>query len=416
MGKTLDVTKYRSIRSRAFVSGIIVYICAGLIFAWSIFVTPLEEAFGWDRSQTSNVFTISIITMSTGCMVGSKIIKRFSSKVAISLGALSMCLGLILSSNISSIWGLYICYGVFCGLGAGLAYNATISTIQRWFPDKVGLVSGALLMCYSMGSMILSTVSSWLIVTVGWRWTFRLIGIVFGCIIALFAQFIFMPSQEQYDYIVEDTAGQAESGRKKVVVQEEPGIEVDMKGMFRRKSWWLYFTWCVLVTAVGLGGIGHAATISYEISDSLVMATFVTSMVSICNGVGRLIFGAVYDRVARRKVMRFINCIYIAAPLIICAAMLTHSVPLVILGCPLIGFAYGGTAITNSLIIRKFYGNKYYAENFGVLNFSGALSAFIGPSVVGLIQVSTGTYATVMMYFVALAVVSFVIQHFIKKA
>ena len=138
-------------------------------------------------------------------------------------------------------------------------------------------------------------------------------------------------------------------------------------------------------------------------------------MVSICNGVGRLIFGAIYDRAARRKVMRFINLIYITAPIIICLAMVTHSVPLVIIGCPLIGFAYGGTAITNSLIIRKFYGNEHYAENFGVLNFSGGLSAFIGPSVVGLIQVNTGTYATVMIYFVVIAIGSFIIQHFIKK-
>ena len=98
------------------------------------------------------------------------------------------------------------------------------------------------------------------------------------------------------------------------------------------------------------------------------------------------------------------------------AGQIKHLLAIVENWCKRIGFAYGGTAITNSLIIRKFYGNKYYAENFGVLNFSGALSAFIGPSVVGLIQVSTGTYATVMMYFIAIAAISFVIQHFIKKA
>ena len=413
-GNFTEYAGYRSKRMKALIAGMIGYISIGLIYAWSIFVTPLEGEFGWDRSQTSTVFTISITGMAFGCVVGSRLISKYTSRLAIRIAAACMCVGLLLSSNISSLPGLYICYGIFCGFGVGIVYNVNISTIQRWFPEKLGFVSGVLLMCYGMGSMLLGTFSSWMIYTFGWRVTFRLIGIIFGGVIAVCAHWILMPSVHQYQYIVKDTTSKISNKGRQAVLGEK-GIEVGISGMLRRKSWWLYFSWCVLITALGLGTISHAATFALEIEDSVVMATFITGLISICNGVGRVAFGGLYDWIARRKVMMTISLIVIAAPLIMFAAMAGKNMTILAAGCAVLGLGYGAVCTTSSFFIRKFYGDTNYPANFSVLNFSGILSALLGTSVAGAMQVELGSYTYVMLYFAGLAVLAFAAQLFIRK-
>lgn len=405
---------YGSYRIQALVSGMLIYISIGLIYAWSIFVTPLEGEFGWDRSQTSNVFTVCIIAMAFGCVAGSKLIKKHTSRLAMRIAALCMCVGLFLSSGISTLTGLYVCYGVFCGFGAGIVYNVNISTIQRWFPDKLGFVSGLLLMCYGSGSMVLGTFSSWMIATFGWRVTFRLIGIIFCGIIAIAAHWILMPSQGQYDYIVADTSSRMKSAARREIMDEK-GLEVDVYGMIRRPSWWLYFANCVLITGVGLGTVSHAATISLEISSSIAVATLITGLISVCNGGGRVIFGGLYDRMPRRKVMHAIGLTVIAGALIMAGALAVKQIVILAAGGAVLGLGYGGLCTTNSFFMRKFFGDENYAGNFSLLNFSGILSALIGPSVAGMMQVHFGSYTLVMVYFAGLALAAFIAQSFIRR-
>ena len=114
----------------------------GLIYAWSLFVDPLEAEFGWDRSATSVVFTLSIITFCAGMLVAGALEERTSPRTVMLITAACLGLGLIASAFTESLPFIYATYGVLVGAGVGLGTDVVMSVTLKWFPDKQGLASG----------------------------------------------------------------------------------------------------------------------------------------------------------------------------------------------------------------------------------------------------------------------------------
>lgn len=90
----------------------------GVLYAWSIFVVPLEQAFGWQRPETSLTFTFMITFFSLGMFAGGKLL-RFGPARAVQIGGALLCVGLLWASRIDSVIGLYLSYGVVSGFGIG---------------------------------------------------------------------------------------------------------------------------------------------------------------------------------------------------------------------------------------------------------------------------------------------------------
>ncbi len=165
------------------VIGIVLFLFLGLLYAWSLFIVPLEKEFGWTRTQTSLIFTISIIFFCLGGIAGGFITGRKSPGFTILISAVLLLCGFAASSQIKSLTAIYITYGVISGFGIGLSYNAVISTVTRWFPEKPGVISGFLLMGFGLGGMLLGSTANSLIKAIGWRETFLLLGVAFGVIV-----------------------------------------------------------------------------------------------------------------------------------------------------------------------------------------------------------------------------------------
>ncbi len=151
----------------------------GLIYAWSLFAAPLEEAFNWSRSQTSITFSISMITFCLGSIISGIALKKYRPGNILLISAILFLIGFFGASCITNIWGLYLSYGVLCGLGVGLSYNAILSTIPKWYPGAGGFVTGTLLMGMGLGSLILGTVVKRIIDVLVWVMTFRILAVVF---------------------------------------------------------------------------------------------------------------------------------------------------------------------------------------------------------------------------------------------
>lgn len=203
----------------------------GLIYAWSVFRVPLEQEFGWSKSGTSLTFSISMIMFCLGGLISGVLTARKGMRTTLILAAVLLASGFGLASQITSLMGIYLTYGGMAGLGVGLGYNAVISTIMRWFPDKQGLVSGIALMGFGFGAMILGTAGASLIVLAGWRMTFLLIAASYAVVIAL-AIVILRPPDADF------TAALSESLPKGKAAREEIGWQ----DMLRRRSFWLFFS------------------------------------------------------------------------------------------------------------------------------------------------------------------------------
>ena len=227
----------------------------GLIYAWSLFVDPLEAEFGWDRSATSVVFTLSIITFCAGMLVAGALEERTSPRTVMLITAACLGLGLIASAFTESLPFIYTTYGVLVGAGVGLGTDVVMSVTLKWFPDKQGLASGAMLMGFGGGTMLLSPVVTTMLGTLGWRLTFGALGVIFVVLVGAGAFIMKLPTPEYVRPLLE-------KARQNATV-----AAVDMTGgqMVRTPTFWVFMVYLMLVTCGGLALISQAVPAAMEL-------------------------------------------------------------------------------------------------------------------------------------------------------
>lgn len=386
------------------VVGIILFLFLGLLYAWSLFIAPLEKDFGWTRTQTSLIFTISIIFFCLGGIAGGFITGRKSPGFTILVSAVLLLCGFAASSQINSLIAIFITYGVISGFGIGLSYNAVISSVTRWFPEKPGVISGFLLMGFGLGGLLLGSTANEFIKIMGWRETFLLLGIAFGIIVFIGSRILKFPPS---DYVFPAAATKAKTGIQ--------GMEIDSSLMLKRPTFWIYLVWSVLSTALGLAMIGHAAPFAKDLNTTAELAAFGVGMISVCNGLGRVTLGAICDKIGLKKTMIIINTTYIIAFVFLVAALMNQSTTFLLVGFAFIGLSYGGVPTMNTVFVNSFYGKKYFPQNLGLVNTSLIGAAILGPYVAGTLHTASGSYLSTMYAMGIFAIVALGVNFLIKK-
>jgi OFA family oxalate/formate antiporter-like MFS transporter len=376
----------------------------GLIYGWSVFVTPLETEFSWVRSQTSLVFTFSMSSFCIGGFISGLILKRRSAQFVLRMSAVCMLSGFFLSSRVSSLWGIYLSYGVLCGLGVGFGYNAIVGTVAKWFPEKPGLCSGLLLSGYGLGGLLLGTGAAVLISAYGWRTTFLLFCVLFSSVLVVGSLLLRPPTSEEEQTLPKRQL--SESDEKGMTPREAA----------RRPSFWLLFFWALLLVAVGFSVIGQAVPFAAEAGATAAVATLASGLISVCNGLSRLLFGSLFDKLGRKKTMLLDTAVLAASIPVLYAASRFSSVPLVIAGFLLLGTGYGGVPALVASSTNHMYGVKYYALNYGAITLHILPAALLGPILSGNIRMIYGSYAPLFPILLILCVPAAVLAASIKKA
>ena len=340
----------------------------GLIYAWSNFSRPLEAHFGWLRSETSNVFTLSIVTFCLGGLCGGILIRKISAAWILRLSSACMLIGFFLSSRVTALWQIYITYGVLCGFGVGLTYNAVLSTVVRWFGDKAAFCSGVLLMGFGSGGLLLGTAAASVIEGFGWSIAFAAIGFV-GFAVLVIASFFIAPP--------------AEATAAKAAAATAAGPELSPARLLRTRTFWMLFVWGSLASATGLSVIGQGSPIAGSVGASAQIAALAVGTISVFNGLGRVIIGIIYPMIKRRTAMFIICGGYLLGAASLLLAVFTGQLAIVFVGFALVGLSYGSTPAFGVSIIREFFGPKYYSVNMSIFNLHLIVSAILGSSVVG---------------------------------
>src|SRR5438552_2254318 len=166
-------------RWRVVVGGVSMNLALGSLYAWSVFVLPLEKEFGWTRSQTSWVYTIAVVVFASTFVLAGRLQDRLGPRPCAFAGAILVWLGFFVASFTTSLWFLYVAFGLVVGAGNGFGYATPMPVASKWFPDRRGLVVGLMVGGYGAGSAIIGPIATSLITSVGWRPTFRMLGVVF---------------------------------------------------------------------------------------------------------------------------------------------------------------------------------------------------------------------------------------------
>lgn len=378
----------------------------GLVYAWSIFVTPMEAEFGWTRSQTSLTFSICMSCFCVGGFTSGLILKRHSPFVVMLLCALCLTGGFTLTSRIDSLTGLYITYGVLVGFGIGLAYNCANCVIVGWFPEKPAFASGVALMGFGLGGLVLGSLSTAMIAALGWRSTFSGLAIAFGAIVLFCSLFLKNPPKEA-----------AASSSSAPVRNDEENDEGKREKicMVRRLSFWIFFPWVVLLTAAGFTLVGNASLLPLDMGCSLKVASLLTGVVSVFNGAGRVIVGILCDKFGCRKAMFGVSTGFIVSFTILILAISRHSPEILTIGYICAGFSFGGIVPINSAVCYSFYGSENYAINFSIINLNAIIASFVGPFLSSGLQALTGSFISVAVVMIGFGTAALALTLILKK-
>ena len=360
--------------------GVLILLFAGMVYAWSVLSGPIAQEFPeWTKAQLSLTFTIVMILFCVGCMVGGFLSSKVSAKIYVWAAAVMFLGGFMLSARITSLMGLYIGFGVICGFASGLAYNAVMGTISRWFPDKQGLISGVLLMGFGLSSFLVGKIYQMCTPE-----SFTVFGVITAVVLAICAFFVEKPPA---DYQPPAAGKQVKRWVNPVAMEATTGT------MIRKPAFWLYYLWAILLSAAGLALISQASGVAREIGTDVSAGTIATvvGLISICNGVGRVILGALFDKVGRSKTMQTVNVLFLLTCGVLILSLTLKSFPILVAGFVLGGFSYGGVTPTNSAFVSSYYGLKHFPLNFSIINTNLIIASF-GSTVAGALYDASQSY------------------------
>ena len=392
------------------ISGVFTMLFSGVLYAWSILKIPFKNEFQWSDSVLAFNFTLTMCFFCLGAFWGSLICKKIGPKITLILAGALVGIGFISTGLLSNEipYLLYLTYAVLAGTGIGISYNVVVSTVNSWFPDKKGFSSGCLMMGFGISTLLLGNIISALFenANIGWNKAYILLGIVVAVVLILAGLVLKKPSA--------DIKFPLPKAKKNIQKESFETKDFTTKEMLKSFTFWRAFLFMALITAVGNSVISFARDLVISVDAAPALATTLVGVLSVFNGIGRILTGAVYDSLGRKTTMLASNILTIFAAGLTLIAVQMNSLPLCIIGLCLTGLSYGSCPTMTSAFTASFYGTKYFPTNYSLTNFNLIVASFIATFSNSLL-ISTGSYTAPFTMLLVLAVGALGLNFTIKK-
>jgi len=373
---------------------IIVQMGLGTIYTWSLFNQPLVNKFNWELSSVAITFSITSFALAFATLFAGKLQEKWGIRKLIALSGFILGLGLILTSQVSTLLMLYLLAGVIVGFADGTAYITSLSNLIKWFPNRKGLISGVSVSAYGLGSLVFKYINATLIDTVGISQTFFYWGIIVMIMVVGGSLLL-------REAIVVETPINAENAENK--------RDYTVKEMLATKE--VYFLFIMFFTACmsGLYLISIVKDIGVQLAGlNVAVAANAVAMIAIFNTVGRLILGSLSDKVSRLKVIASTFFITAIAVLTLSFVQLNYGVFFICVAA--IAFCFGGNITVFPAIVGDFFGLKNHSKNYGIVYQGFGLGALAGSFIAAFL----GGFKPTFIVIGTLCVLSLIIAIFIK--
>jgi len=279
------------------VAAVIMQICLGAVYGWSVFVKPLIGAEHWKLTDVSLNFTLAIVFLGFGTVIGGLWQDRVGPRKVATVAGILYGIGYLVAgfaASRHSLYGLYLGYGVITGIGMGMGYICPVATLVKWFPDRRGLMTGVAVCGYGFGALIMSPFAAWEIIHHGIPATFSTLGVVYLIVVVLAAQFYANPPQ-----------GWRPAGWEPRTAVAKAASTYNFSVSEAMGTWQFYLLFLLLFLNVSAGImiISQASPMAQQLVGMTVLqAAGMVGVISICNGLGRVFWAWVSDSLGRARV------------------------------------------------------------------------------------------------------------------
>ncbi len=382
--------------------GMIVLLCLGSVYSWSIFRTPLENELGISATQSLLPYTFALVFYAATMPLAGFYIPRIGTRVTTAIGGIIVGLGYILSSFATQIGILVFTYGVIAGAGVGIAYGVPMVVVSRWFPDKKGLAVGLTVVGFGLSPLLTAPLANQLINAYTVRPTLRIFGIAFTAIILAIALTMKLPPKDWHPQQNGPTS----------TVTSTPAYP---RNLFKTRSFYGLWICYAIGTLVGLSAIGISSPVGEEIIEiNPTVAAGSVSLFALFNGVSRPLFGWLSDQFKPHHIA-ILSYVLILIACVLMVNARTGQVATYLIAFCLFWFCLGGWLAMAPTITLRFFNPDQYAQNYGIVFTAYGVGALIGTLVTGRIRDLFGTYNYVFYPMAFLAIIGIVIACVLLK-
>ncbi|MCK4766341.1 MAG: OFA family MFS transporter [Candidatus Aminicenantes bacterium] len=368
------------------IGAVIIQLCLGAIYAWSVFTKPLVEA-GWTKAQTQGVFAAGLATFAIIMVLAGRIMPKLGPRMVAMAGGVVLGIGYILAGLVggTDFTALFILIGIVGGAGIGLAYVVPIAVGMRWFPDKKGLITGLAVAGFGFGATLwVKLAGSWgqLIATQGLSKTFSIYGIVFLVAVVIGGIWMKFPPEgwKPEGYTPAEATASTAAGT------------VDFKSgeMLKTPQYYMILLTFVFGASAGLMSIGLMKLFPIEalqkngidpVAASAIAGTAMAVFFALANGLGRIAWGAISDKLGRK--LSIILMMASQGIFVILFQWMADTPAFLYLGAALIGFNFGGNFALFPTITADTFGTKFIGQNYGWVFLAYGIGGIFGPMLGG---------------------------------
>jgi len=307
-------------------------------------------------------------------------------KVGIIMGTFTG-LSLLLTSQATSLWQLFITYSLLFSLGTGAIYVVVNSTASRWFIQKRGIVVGITSSGGGLGTIAISPFATYLISNFNWRTAFIVMGLISWIGITA-ASLLFRKDPRDIGLLPDGGKPEPLQGAPKRA-ENIPRADFSLDQAYSMSQFWLLgFSWVFLSFSVHLIFV-HIVPYAIDMGISPMDASFILSLIGVANILGRVVLGKLSDTIGRKSMA--ITCDLIQFGALIWLIWARQSWMLYIIAL-IFGFTFGGSSTMITIFIGDIFGTRSLGAIMGILTAGFGLGAAIGPAVGGYIFDVSGQY------------------------
>jgi OFA family oxalate/formate antiporter-like MFS transporter len=386
-------------------SAVGVHICIGSVYAWSVYVKPIQAQMSWNLTDVTIAFSIAIFFLGLSAALMGKFVEKNGPRVSAIISAVLFGLGTVgsgLAIMMESKFMLYFFYGVLGGTAIGIGYIAPVSTLVKWFPDRRGLATGLAIMGFGFASAVWGPTIKVLIEAVGLASTFIVLGIVYFVI--MFASALYLEKPED-GYLPEKFKKKIDEGTK-TLKKDLANLTVGEAIKTPR----FYGLWIMLFINVtcGIALIGVASPLLQEVLGiTAIAAAAAVGLMGIFNGAGRILWASASDYLTRPVVY----IVFFATQAV--AFYMLPSITEIIVFQVVVYFimtCYGGGFASIPAYIGDIFGTKELGAIHGYILTAWAAAGLVGPLIISMVKDATGSYSQTLYVFAAFFAVALVVS------
>ena len=357
-------------------AAVVMQVCLGAAYGWSVFVAPLVATEGWSLTEVSLTFTLAIAFLGVGTIVGGLWQdhvgpRRVATVAGVVYGVSYLLAGYFVSRQ--SLAGLYASYGVLGGVGMGMGYITPVATITKWFPDRRGLMTGVAVAGYGAGALIMSPFAARSIAARGVPLTFEILGAVYLVLVVAAAQFYRNPPVA-------------------AVVTAQTASDFTVGQAMRTRPFWMLWLMLFVNVSAGIMIISQASPMAQQIAHMTpVAAAGMVGLISIFNGAGRIFWAWMSDAIGRSRVYLLL---YLIQALVLLALPRITDLTLFTALFAIVGLCYGGGFGTMPSFTADFFGSKFMGGIYGWILLAWGAAAVPSPILIAHFRQTTGRYET----------------------